>query len=52
MENLIIILLVTAVVGLVVWYLYRKKKKGAHCIGCPYADHCGDGCTDKKEEDA
>ena len=52
MENLIIILLVTAVVGLVVWYLYRQKKKGNHCIGCPYADQCGDGCTDKKEEDA
>ena len=31
-------------------YLYKEKKKGNHCIGCPYADSCpkhksGGGCN-------
>ncbi len=21
-------------------YIYKEKKKGNHCIGCPYADSC------------
>ena len=22
-------------------YLYKAKKRGEHCIGCPYAKQCG-----------
>ena len=30
-------------------YIYKEKKKGTACIGCPYADSCqkhkmGDSC--------
>ena len=28
-------------------YIYREKKKGSHCIGCPMAENCakmGSGC--------
>ena len=28
------------VIGLVIFYIVRKKKKGATCIGCPYAEAC------------
>ena len=32
-----VILLIAAGSGL---YLYRAKKRGEHCIGCPYAKEC------------
>ncbi|MCM1226296.1 MAG: FeoB-associated Cys-rich membrane protein [Clostridium sp.] len=40
MENIIIILIVAAIVSSISVYIYRSKKKGAHCIGCPDAKHC------------
>ena len=41
MENSIIVILLAAIVGAVLWYLLRAKKQGAKCIGCPYAKQCG-----------
>ena len=35
MENVIIILLVGVIVTLVVRYIYKAKKSGKKCIGCP-----------------
>ena len=43
-ENIIIIVVVTLIVGAVVWYLARAKKRGEHCVGCPYAKQCGGSC--------
>ena len=45
MANIVIILIVLAVVGAIVWYLYRAKKRGQTCIGCPYAKQCGGHCS-------
>ncbi|MBQ9994313.1 MAG: FeoB-associated Cys-rich membrane protein [Clostridia bacterium] len=49
MENFIIIAIVACIVGGIVYYLYRAKKRGQTCIGCPYAKQCsgkcGGGCT-------
>ena len=28
------------VIGLVIFYIVREKKKGAVCIGCPHAGTC------------
>ena len=39
MENLIIIAIVVIVVGLAGFYVYKAKKNGKKCIGCP------DGCS-------
>ncbi len=25
-------------------YLYRSKKKGKKCVGCPYSGSCGGTC--------
>lgn len=47
MANIIIIALVIVLNGLAVTYLYRSKKKGKTCIGCPYSGSCG-----KKSGDA
>ena len=38
-DYLLIVLLLGIVAG-VVFYLYRQKKRGAACIGCPYAKEC------------
>ena len=45
MKNLIIIILLLVIVALIVFYIYRAKKKGQHCIGCPYAKQCGGKCN-------
>ena len=46
--DLIVLLVLVVVVGLVSWYLYRAKKKGIKCIGCPDGVKCAgrcDGCS-------
>ena len=48
MENIIVILLLVAIAGGIIWYLVRSKKRGEKCIGCPYAKQCGGGCNNKK----
>lgn len=40
-ENLLILTLLAGIIGGIVCYLYREKKRGATCIGCPYAKQCG-----------
>lgn len=44
MENVIIVVLVVAIVIGIAVYLYRAKKRGNACIGCPYARQCGGHC--------
>ncbi len=44
MENIIIIAIVAGIVMAICFYLYREKKKGRTCIGCPYAKQCGGKC--------
>ena len=49
MEDIIIIAILLAIVGGIGWYLYRAKKRGQKCIGCPYSKECGGNCgTNKK----
>ncbi len=53
MENLIIIAILLAIVCGIMFYLYRAKKRGETCIGCPYSKECGGkcgGCPDKSED--
>ena len=38
--NLIIILIVGLLVTAACMYIYKEKKKGRHCIGCPMAGNC------------
>lgn len=38
--NLIIVAVVLIVLGGVVFYIVREKKKGSKCIGCPHAREC------------
>lgn len=47
MDNLIIIAIVVAIVGLATGYIIRAKKQGQKCIGCPYSKECGGKCNSK-----
>lgn len=46
-ENIIIIAVIAVIITAVVIYLVRAKKRGEHCIGCPYAKQCSGKCSDK-----
>ncbi|MBQ7896743.1 MAG: FeoB-associated Cys-rich membrane protein [Oscillospiraceae bacterium] len=35
MENLVIILILAVILGLAARYVYKAKKSGRKCIGCP-----------------
>lgn len=43
MENVIIIAVIALIIALSVRYLYKAKKRGAKCIGCPDGCSCGAG---------
>ena len=45
MENLIPAAVVLLVLGAVIRYLWRAKKRGVHCIGCSASGSCGGGCS-------
>ena len=45
MENIIIIAVLLLIAASIVLYLYKSKKRGQTCIGCPYAKQCGGKCS-------
>ncbi len=47
LANIIIIAVLAAIVGGIVFYLYRAKKRGESCIGCPYSKTCNKNCQKK-----
>ena len=56
-DNIIVIAIVAVIIGLAVGYIYKEKKRGTKCIGCPAAGQCashsksggcGCGCGDSK----
>ncbi len=44
-DNIIIILIVLLIVGLAILYIYRSKKNGRKCIGCPDSKNCNGNCS-------
>ncbi len=52
MENLVLIVAIVLIIGIAVFYVYKSKKSGAKCIGCPDGCSCGNSehncnCEDK-----
>ena len=41
MTNLYIIVFVLCAIGGAALYVYKSKKAGAGCVGCPHAKSCG-----------
>lgn len=49
MVNFVIVVVLLAILGVAAGYIYREKKRGVKCVGCPYARECaakrnGTGC--------
>lgn len=42
--DIIILAVIAAILGFAAWYVYRSKKSGKKCIGCP------DGCCSSKTD--
>lgn len=40
MADLIAIIVIALILFLAIRYIYKEKKKGVHCIGCPSAGAC------------
>ena len=45
MENLILIAVLLLIVGGAGLYIYKSKKRGDACVGCPHAKSCGSKCN-------
>ena len=45
LENIIPAAILILVVGAAALYVYRAKKSGKKCIGCPDGGSCGGGCA-------
>ncbi len=53
MQNIILIAVILIIVGGAALYIYRAKKRGNHCIGCPHGGQCGRkqcGCGHSEED--
>ena len=53
MLNALIIIILVAIAGGIAYYLYRAKRSGAACVGCPHAKQCSGkcGCTPPPSDD-
>lgn len=38
--NIFLVVIIAVIVGVASLYIYKSKKAGAACIGCPYAKEC------------
>ena len=49
MNDLIVVGILFVLVGAAVLYIWKEKKKGTRCIGCPSAGCCsGKGCANRE----
>ena len=44
LTDIILVLILLCIAGATGFYLYRAKKRGETCIGCPHAKQCGGKC--------
>ena len=59
METAIVIVILILIIGAAARYVYRAKKRGVKCIGCPMAGECAHkhgeasgcdcGCSENKD---
>lgn len=41
----LLIAVIAAIVGLAAFYIFRAKKSGKKCIGCPDSGSCSENCS-------
>lgn len=44
MSNIIVIAVLAVILGGAIGYIYKEKKSGTKCIGCPAGKACSGGC--------
>lgn len=42
--DFVVLAVILLIVGLAGFYVYRAKRNGKKCIGCPCAGNCGGKC--------
>lgn len=47
----IAIAVVVLTLSAAVFYIVRAKRRGAKCVGCPYANQCGGKCGESVKKD-
>ncbi len=45
LENVIIVAVLVLIAGLASFYIYKAKKSGKKCIGCPEGSSCSGSCS-------
>lgn len=45
LTDIVVILVVVLILGSAAGYVYKAKKKGRRCIGCPNGGNCSDNCS-------
>ena len=45
MIDILTVAIIAAVLGLAIRYIWRAKKKGVKCIGCPDGAKCSGNCA-------
>lgn len=45
MTDVIIIAVVAVLIFLAARYIYKEKKAGKVCVGCPHSGSCGGNCS-------
>ncbi len=49
-QTIIAVVILAVVLFLAIRYIYREKKKGVHCIGCPMAGSCTKAYAEMERE--
>ncbi|MBR3593838.1 MAG: FeoB-associated Cys-rich membrane protein [Clostridia bacterium] len=52
MKDAVIIAVIVLIIGAASFYIYKAKKSGKKCIGCPDSGSCGGccGCSNTEEK--
>ncbi len=50
MDTIVVALVLAVILGGAVYYVYKEKKSGTVCIGCPHAKTCSKKSCDKAGE--
>lgn len=45
MASVIVLLVIGLIVGCAAGYIYKERKKGVKCIGCPDSATCSGNCA-------
>ena len=51
MTDLIIVLVIVLIVAAASFYIYKAKKSGQKCIGCPNGKNCKGSCPSCNTDD-